>query len=158
MPRTAKRATPAAEQARRDVAAAPWAVADETGWRAGGGNAWLHVLVAPTATCYQVDPTRGHAPAERVLGAGWSGTLIHDGWAAYGRLGEARHQQCIAHLLRRCRELKGLLRGRAVAWLNGVKALSRQALQRRHELALAPGNWTAGWTRRLATGGGWTAC
>lgn len=137
--RTARRAAPAAGQARRDVAAAAVAVADETGWRVGGANAWLHVLVGPSATCYQVDPTRSHAPAQRALGQGWSGTLVHDGWAAYGRLSEARHQQCIAHLLRRCSELQAQLRGRAVAWLNGVKALFRQALQRRHELALVPG-------------------
>ena len=137
--RTARRATPAAEQARRDVAASPWAVADETGWRVGGQNAWLHVVVGPDATCYRVDPTRSHSPTERALGAGWTGTLVHDGWAAYGRLDTARHQQCLAHLLRRCRELKGVLRGRAVAWLNEVAGLFRQALHRRRQLAVAPG-------------------
>ena len=138
--RTAGRATPAAGQARQDVAAAAVAVADETGWRVGGQGAWLHVVVGPTATCYLIDPTRSHTPAQRILGAGWSGTLIHDGWAAYGRLAAARHQQCIAHLLRRCSELKAVLRGRAVAWLSEVKALFRQALPRRRELAQAPGD------------------
>jgi transposase len=31
--------------------------------------------------------------------------LVHDGWAPYERFVEARHQQCLAHLLRRCGEL-----------------------------------------------------
>jgi transposase len=40
-----------------------------------------------------------------VLGEGYAGTLERDGWAPYRRFVHARHQSCLAHLLRRCREL-----------------------------------------------------
>jgi transposase len=39
-----------------------------------------------------------------VLGEGYAGVLERDGWAPY-RFQHATHQRCLAHLLRRCREL-----------------------------------------------------
>src|SRR5437868_6433690 len=60
---------------------------------------------AGTTTVYEIARTRDHTVAEGILGADYAGTLIHDGWAPYDRFTEARHQQCLAHLLRRCREL-----------------------------------------------------
>jgi Transposase IS66 family len=41
----------------------------------------------------------------KVLGADYAGVLERDGWAPYRRFTHARHQSCLAHLLRRCREL-----------------------------------------------------
>jgi transposase len=40
-----------------------------------------------------------------VLGEGYAGVLERDGWAPYRGFTHARHQTCLAHLLRRCREL-----------------------------------------------------
>jgi hypothetical protein len=40
-----------------------------------------------------------------VLGEGYAGVLERDGWAPYRGFAHARHQTCLAHLLRRCREL-----------------------------------------------------
>src|SRR4051794_8615437 len=46
------------------------------------------------------------------IGAGWSGILNHDGFASYERFEGAVHQQCVAHVLRRARELlEGATRG-----------------------------------------------
>src|SRR5262249_26029292 len=63
--------------------------------------AWLPTLVGPADTAYAIDPTRGGAVAEAILGLGYDGTLIHDGWSPYDRFESARHQQCLNHLLRR---------------------------------------------------------
>jgi len=71
----------------------------------GGRLAWLHAFVSQRATCYVIDPTRSHVPAEQLLGLDWSGTLVHDGWSVYDRFRRAFHQQCIRHLQRRCQEL-----------------------------------------------------
>jgi transposase len=103
--RTAERCQPAYEQLRKDIRGSPQVVPDETGWRVGGRTAWLHAFVGRRETCYVIDPTRSGEPAERLLGRDWSGTLVHDGWSVYDRFTQAAHQQCLAHLQRRCEEL-----------------------------------------------------
>ena len=103
--RTAKRCAPAYEQLRIDLRGASEVAPDETGWRVGGRSAWLHVFVSRQETCYVIDPTRSHQPAEQLLGLDWSGTLVHDGWSVYDHFTQAFHQQCVRHLQRRCQEL-----------------------------------------------------
>ena len=105
MLRTSRRCAPAHEQLRIDVRGAAEVAPDETGWRVGGRRAWLHAFVSQRATCYVIDPTRSHQPAEQLLGLDWPGTLVHDGWSVYGRFTRAFHQQCVRHLQRRCQEL-----------------------------------------------------
>jgi transposase len=103
--RTAARCAPAYEQLREDLRGASEVAPDETGWRVGGRSAWLHAFVSKQETCYVIDPTRSHEPAEQLLGLEWPGTLVHDGWSVYDRFTRAFHQQCVRHLQRRCQEL-----------------------------------------------------
>jgi transposase len=103
--RTAERCAPAYEQLRIDLRGASEVAPDETGWRVCGHLAWLHAFVSRRETCYVIDPTRSHQPAEQLLGLDWSGTLVHDGWSVYDRFTQAFHQQCVRHLQRRCQEL-----------------------------------------------------
>jgi transposase len=102
--RTANQAEPAYQDLRGVVRRSNWVVPDETGWRVAGHSAWLHAFVTQTATCYEIGDRSGEI-AERLLGRDWSGTLIHDGWSVYDGFEQAAHQQCVGHLLRRCREL-----------------------------------------------------
>jgi transposase len=170
--RTAGRCAPAYEQLRREVRGAAEVAPDETGWRVGGRSAWLHAFVSPRATCYVIDPTRSHAPAEQLLGLDWSGTLVHDGWSVYDRFTTAFHQQCVRHLQRRCQALLETAVGGAVRLPRGVLALLDQAFAwrrawRGHRLCgddlaerglglactlerLASGRFTYGPNRRLA--------
>jgi transposase len=112
--------------------------ADETGWHVGGRNARLHVLAGEHLTAYVIDPTRSGAVAERILGADYAGVLIHDGWAPYDHFEQAGHQQCLAHLLRRCGELLETASRGAVLFPRRVKGLMQQALELRdrHEAGL----------------------
>ncbi|MCA1838457.1 MAG: IS66 family transposase, partial [Actinobacteria bacterium] len=103
--RTARRCGVAYEHLRQDIRGSPQVVPDETGWRVGGRTAWLHAFVGRRETCYVIDPTRSHKPAESLLGLDWTGTLVHDGWSVYDRFTRAAHQQCLRHLQRRCQEL-----------------------------------------------------
>ena len=96
---------------------------DEAGWRVGGAPAWLHAWVGDRATCYAVDPGRGADALERVIGIDWDGVLVHDGFASYDRFTGAIHQQCLAHLLRRARELLGAATRGAVRFPRQVIAL-----------------------------------
>jgi transposase len=130
--RTAKQATLAHHQIRVAVRQASQVVPDETGWRVGGRNAWLHVFVAATATFYEVGDRSG-AVAERLLGRDWSGTLIHDGWSVYDGFGQAFHQQCIGHLQRRCRELLETATRGAVHLPRQVLALINEAFWLRRQ-------------------------
>jgi transposase len=125
--RTAQRCQGAYEQIRQDVRGAPEVAPDETGWRVEGRPAWLHDFVSRRATCYAIDPTRSHEPAEQLLGLDWSGTLVHDGWRVYDQFTKAFHQQCLRHLQRRCQELLETANRGAVRLPRAVLALIDRA-------------------------------
>jgi transposase len=112
--RTAQLCAAAHEQLRVDLRGASEIAPDETGWRVGGRSAWLHAFVSRNTTCYVIDPTRSHEPAERLLGLDGSSKLVHDGWSVYDGFRQAYHQQCLSHLQRRCQErLEPAVRGAA---------------------------------------------
>ncbi|MGH3452739.1 MAG: IS66 family transposase [Haloechinothrix sp.] len=83
----------------------PVVTADETGWRVGGGPAWLWVATAEGLTVYNVADGRGFDEACEILGGDYDGVLVRDGWAPYRRYEGATHQSCTAHFLRRCNEM-----------------------------------------------------
>lgn len=132
MLRTADRLEHADEQVRKSVRGSPQVVGDETGWRVDGRGAWLHAFVGLTATCYEVDETRSIGPAKRLFGIDWSGIFGHDGWAVYDKFTSATHQQCFAHLLRRCDSLIESGTVGALAFPRGVKGLLLRGLEFRN--------------------------
>jgi len=129
--RAGRRCQPIYEALRQKMRAARRVTLDETGWRIGGWPAWLHTLVSRTATVYEIARSRDHTVAEGILGADYSGTLIHDGWAPYDQFTQARHQQCLAHLLRRCRELLETATRGAVRFPRQIQARLQTALRLR---------------------------
>jgi transposase len=147
--RSADRCRPVYEAIRHAARDSPVVVPDETGWRVGGRPAWLHAFAGPDVTCYMIDPTRSGRAAEQLLGECYSGILIHDGWSVYDTFEKARHQQCLAHLLRRCRQLLDTATRGAVRFPRAVAAVLRAALRLRdrhaagavsdHGLAVARG-------------------
>jgi transposase len=131
--RSAKRCEPAYGAIRAAVRVSPWGVPDETGWRVGGRPAWLHVLVSQTATYYEIAEGRGHEVAEGVLGLDWSGTMVHDGWGPYDCFKKALHQQCLRHLVNRCKEMLETAVGGAVRFPRRVLELVKLAFAVRGE-------------------------
>jgi transposase len=125
--RTATRCQAAYQQIRQAVRGASEVAPDETGWRVEGRSAWLHAFVSQRATCYVIDPTRSHQPAERLLGIDWSGTLVHDGWSVYDRFTQAFHQQCLRHLQRRCQDMLATAVRGAARFPRAVLALIERA-------------------------------
>jgi transposase len=131
------------------VGQSAWVVPDETGWRVGGHNAWLHGLVSEQATAYVIDSTRSGDVAERILGLDYAGIMIHDGWSPYDNFLRAQHQQCLGHLLRRCHEMLETATRGAVCFPRYVSGLLHAALDLRdrhragdvsdHGLAVARG-------------------
>jgi transposase len=147
------RLAPAYRQIRADVRSAEEVTPDETGWRVGGGKAWLHAFAIAQAACFEIDPTRSGDVAERLLGPDWSGRLVHDGWSVCDRLLQAIHRQCNAHLLNRCKELLEVARRGAARLPLSVKRLLQRGLAARerfvqgeissHGLSVIAGRLTA---------------
>jgi transposase len=82
------------------VQQAPYAHADETGWREGRQRRWLWVVVTAVATVFTLAPSRGSVVIQGLLGAAFAGYLITDRYSAYTWLAPARRQVCWAHLKR----------------------------------------------------------
>ena len=59
--------------------------------------------------------------------------MTHDGWAPYLNFRAAPHQPCLAHLLRRCRELLEAATRGAVLFPRRVKAVLKEALSVRDD-------------------------
>lgn len=128
--RAAKRCSGVYVQIREQLRTAPWVVLDETGWRVGGGRAWLHGAVGPHETIYVIDPTRRGDVAADILGTDFDEIMIHDGWSPYDQF-DVLHQQCVRHVLRRCRDMLQTATGRAAHLPAQVAALLRKALHLR---------------------------
>ena len=103
--RAARQARPTYDALCATVRGSPMVTPDETGWKVGGQLQWLWVFATPTTTVYRIQPGRGFAAAAAVLGADFAGVLVRDGWAPYRQFTQAAHQTCLAHLLRRGRQL-----------------------------------------------------
>jgi len=134
---------------------------DETGWKVGGRLQWLHVAVSAKVTVYAILPGRGYEQAAMILGVAYDGFVIHDGWAPYYRFRFAFHQSCLAHLLKRCREMAHIASPAALAFPRAVEDLLETSLELRdrHErgeisergLSIATGKLEAKLERMLET-------
>jgi transposase len=78
---------------------------DETGWKVEAQLHWLWAVVTEQITFCEILPGRGFAEASAILGEEYTGWLIHDGLQIYYKFVKAAHQSCVAHLIRRCRDL-----------------------------------------------------
>jgi transposase len=104
---------------------------DETGWKVGGRLQWLHAAVSAQVTVYAILPGRGYEQSAAILGAEYDGFLVHDGWAPYYRFALAFHQSCLAHLLKRCREMAQIASPAAAAFPRAVEHLLQMSLELR---------------------------
>jgi transposase len=120
---------------------------DETGWNVAAQLRWLWVVVSEQVTFCDILPGRGFAQAASLVGADYDGWLTHDGWAAYYKFLKAGHQSCLAHLIRRCRDVAALATPAAARFPLRVNALLEEGLALRDryknkEISLH-GLWTA---------------
>jgi transposase len=157
--RMARRAEPTYTGLIAAARRAPMNTVDETGWKVGGRLQWLHVAVSAQVTVYAIRPGRGYEQSRVLLGAGYGGFLVHDGWAPYYRFQFASHQSCLNHLLTRCREMGQILSPAASAFPQAVQHLLQASLALRdryeqgevsdHGLRVATGRLEAELDRRL---------
>lgn len=126
--RLAKRGEPSYEALKAQLRASPVVYPDETGWKIGGKNAWLHGATNGAATTvYTIEAGRGYLEAAELLGTDYAGTIASDGWAPYRKFEMASRQACLAHLLRRCNEMLETARGGAARLPRALKAVLKRA-------------------------------
>ena len=66
-----------------------------------------------------------------MVGKGYTGLVVRDGWAPYRKFQQAFHQTCLAHWLRRCRELEEQAGAGGADFPRAVKPVLQQALKLR---------------------------
>ena len=145
----------------------PSVTPDETGWKVGGRLWWLWAFASAEVTVYAIQPGRGFEQATRVLGADFPGFLVRDGWSIYRQFEQALHQSCLAHLLRRCREMSEVASPSAARFPRTVQRILQQALALRdrraagqispHGLAVPRGRLEARLDRALVRRYRWAA-
>ena len=128
MQRVADKLDPTYRDLLAEVRQNPVVYPDETSMRISGRRGWLWAFVTPKTTVYVQRPSRGTDVIEEVLGLDFCGALGHDGWAPCDQLVLADHQQCFAHLLRRCKEMLETASRGAVRFPRAVKALLQDAV------------------------------
>lgn len=158
--RLARKAEPIYRSLVERIRAAPSVTPDETGWKVGGQLWWMWVFSSPQVTVYAIQPGRGFRQAAAVLGEDFAGFLVRDGWSVYRQFVQAMHQTCLAHLLRRCRELIEVGGRGVVRFPRALQALLQSALRLRarrdqgqigvHGLAVARGQLESRMDRLLA--------
>jgi transposase len=102
--RVSKIMKPIYEEILEDLKSCGILYADETGWHVDGKNWWLWVFGTSDSAFYTIDKSRGSDVVRRILGEIFTGVLVVDGWRAYQSL-ICEQQTCMAHLLRKIREL-----------------------------------------------------
>ena len=120
---------------------------DETGWKVEAQLRWLWVVVSEQVTFCDILPGRGFEQAAALLGAAYDGWLTHDGWRVYYKFLQAGHQSCIAHLLRRCRDMAEVASPAAARFPLQVQAVLEKGLALRDRYQ----------SRELSQHGLWTA-
>ncbi|MGB8030341.1 MAG: IS66 family transposase [Terracidiphilus sp.] len=126
--RLGRKAEPTYARLVERIRASPSVTPDETGWKVSGRLWWMWAFSSEAVTVYAIQPGRGLEQAAAVLGADFAGFLVRDGWSVYRQFAQAAHQTCLAHLLRRCRGMIEVSRGRGALFPRAVASLLASAL------------------------------
>ncbi len=83
--------------------------ADETGWRLDGKSGYLWYAGTPDFSFFHIDRSRGGDVAVSIFGDAFEGGLVADDYAGYNPIHPAHRQSCLAHLIRKAREIAELI-------------------------------------------------
>ena len=107
--KSASLAQPIHEQLRDKVRSADIIHADETHWRIDGKNAFIWYAGNSEFGFFHIDPSRSGQVALDIFGSNFQGNLVADDYAAYNVINARNRQSCLAHLLRKAKEIHQLI-------------------------------------------------
>ncbi len=126
--------------------------ADETYWREDGENVFIWYAGNEEVAVYRIDSHRSTEAAKQLLGERIHGLLVTDAYAAYNAIQVDGRQSCLAHLLRKSKDIAAILEEMkkpdhaSVRFCHQLRRFLRIACH----LAIPPGKRTrAELTRRL---------
>jgi len=103
--RTAQHGATLYEDLRDKIRAADLAHGDETHWRIDGQGAYLWYAGNEQLGFFHADRSRGSDVAVSIFGSAFPGNLVADSYAAYNAINPKRRQACLAHLMRKAKEI-----------------------------------------------------
>lgn len=77
---------------------------DESKFKVDGKTYWIWIFLTTIDVLVLIRKSRGKNVVDEVLGEGWDGTIVCDGWKVYSSFTD-RLQRCWAHLLREAKYL-----------------------------------------------------
>jgi transposase len=105
--RTATRkGEPLYEDVKEKLRQAAAAHADETYWRQDGIGHYVWYAGNDDLAFFHIDRHRSSEVAQSILGKRFDGVLHTDGYAAYNALNAKERQTCLAHLIRKAKEIR----------------------------------------------------
>jgi transposase len=106
----ARAAEPIHEKLRAKVRAADLIHADETHWRIDGQGAYIWFAGNANFGFFHIDHSRSGDVALEIFGPRFQGGLVADDYAAYNLIEPKHRQSCLAHLLRKAKEVAQTIR------------------------------------------------
>ncbi len=85
--------------------------ADESYWREDGKNQIIWYAGNEDVAVFHIDASRSAEAAKRLLGDRINGLLVTDAYAGYNSIEVEGRQSCLAHLLRKAKDIRDLLAG-----------------------------------------------
>ena len=101
-----KKGRPLYQDLKEKLRAAAVAHADETFWREDGINHYVWYGGNEDLAFFHINRHRSSEVARSIFGDSFDGVLNTDGYAAYNAVTPKARQSCLAHLMRRAREIK----------------------------------------------------
>jgi transposase len=105
----ARAAEPIHERLRDKVRCADIIHADETHWRLDGQGAYIWFAGNPHFGFFHIDRSRSSQVALDIFGPRYRGALVADDYAAYNAIEPKERQSCLAHLMRKAKEIAQLI-------------------------------------------------
>src|SRR5580658_1201262 len=101
----ARAAQPIHQRLRDKVRCADIIHADETHWRIDGQGAYIWFAGNANFGFFHIDRSRSGAVALSIFGSRFQGSLVADDYAAYNLIEAKNRQSCLAHLIRKAKEI-----------------------------------------------------